>query len=163
MGGKMADFKVIETQEDFDARIKERIDRAEKKTRDEFNGWTSPDGLQKLKEEHAKEIETLNAAHAKEMEKYSGYDDKFKEFTGKIHELETTQLKTRIANEKRLPFDAIEFLTGDDEESISASADKLSKLSAHSRQTGFVRNTEEPVGDSKEQAYRELARKLKGE
>lgn len=158
----MAEFKVIETQEEFNARLKERVERAERLAREEFNGWTSPDDLQKLNEAHAKEIETLNAAHAKEMEKYAGYDDKFKEFTGKIHELETTQMKTRIANEKRLPFDAIEFLTGDDEESISASADKLSKLSVH-RQTGFVRNTEEPVGDSKEQAFRELARKLKGE
>ena len=159
----MAEFKVIESQEDFDARIKERIERAEKKARDEFKEWASPDAVQKLKEEHAKEIESLNAKYAEELQKYEGYDEKFKQYTGRIHELETTQLKTRIANEKRLPFDAIEFLTGDDEESISASADKLSKLSAHSRQTGFVRNTEEPVGDSREQAYRELARKLKGE
>ncbi len=155
----MAEFKVIETQEDFDARIKDRIERAEKKARDEFKEWMSPENIQKLKDDYAKEIESLKSSHAKELEKYSGYDAKFDEFTGKIHDLETRQLKTRIANEKKLPYDAIEFLTGDDEESISASADKLSKLSVH-RQTGFVRNTEEPVGDSKEQAYRELARNL---
>lgn len=37
----MAEFKVINTQEEFDERIKERLERAEKKVREEYKGWTS--------------------------------------------------------------------------------------------------------------------------
>ena len=45
----MAEFKVINTQEEFDERIKERIERAEKKAADAFKGWLSPDEVETLK------------------------------------------------------------------------------------------------------------------
>ena len=164
----MAEFKAINTQEEFDERIKERIDRAEKKTRESYNGWLSPDDLKahdaehaeaikKLNAEHAEAIKKLNESHAEEMKKYAGYDEKFTEQANKIHALETSALKTRIANEKHLPFDAIEFLQGDDEEAITASADKLSKLSAP-QFSGVVRNTETASGN--DSAWREMVRKI---
>ena len=44
----MADFKAITNQEEFDAAIKDRLERAERKIREEYKGWTSPDDLKKL-------------------------------------------------------------------------------------------------------------------
>ncbi len=155
---KMADFKPITTQEEFDERIKERIERAEKKVREEFKGWASPDDLKTMTEKHGNEIAKLNDAHAEELKKYAGYDEKFTTQASRIHELEVGALKTKIANEKKLPWDAVEFLQGDDEKTISESADKLSKLSAHS--TTFTRNTERETGDSKETMWRDLASRL---
>lgn len=154
----MADFKVINTQEEFDERIKERIERAEKKVREEFKGWTSPDDLKTMTEKHGEEITKLNDAHAEELKKYAGYDEKFTAQATRIHELEVGALKTRIANEKKLPWDAVEFLQGDDEKSITESADKLSRLSAHS--ATFTRNTESDNVDSKESMWRNLANSL---
>ena len=154
----MADFKVINTQEEFDERIKERIERAEKKVRDEFKGWASPDDLKVMTEKHGEEITKLNDAHAEELKKYAGYDEKFTQQATRIHELEVGALKTRIANEKKLPWDAVEFLQGDDEKSINESADKLSRLSAHS--TTFTRNTERDNVDGKELMWRDFASKL---
>lgn len=154
----MADFKVINTQEEFDERIRERIERAEKKTRDEFKGWTSPDDLKKITEQHNADIAKLNDTHAEELKKYAGYDEKFAQQATRIHDLETAALKTRIATEKKLPLDAVEFLQGDDEKSINESADKLSRLSAHS--TTFTRNTERDNVDMKETMWRELASKF---
>lgn len=156
----MAEFKVIETQEEFDNRIKERIERAEKKVREEYKGWLSPEDKKALDSAHADELKKLNDAHAEEMKKYEGYDEKFTEQTNKIHSLETSAMKTRIAIEKKLPFDAVEFLTGDDEEAITASADKLLKLSG-SHSVGFTRNTESPLSDSKEQQWRDLSMSLR--
>ena len=155
-------FKIIESQEQFDERIKERIERAEKKTREEFKGWLSPDDLKALNDKHNGEIKALNEQHAKEMEKYAGYDEKFAAQESKIKGLETSAIKSRIAMEKHLPPDALEFLHGDDEETISASAEKLAKLSG----AGFVsytRNTEKTEGDAKTEAFRQLARQIKGE
>ena len=155
----MADFKEITTQEEFDERIKERISRAEKKVRDEYANWLKPDALDALKAEHAQEIEKLNASHAEALKKYEGYDEKFTAQATKIHELETSALKTKIAMAKKLPMDAVEFLQGDDEKSITESADKLSKLSAPTN-VGFTKNTESPADKSSDALYRELAQQF---
>ena len=159
----MAEFKIIETQEEFDARIKERIERAEKKTRDEFKGWLSPDEQKALSEKHTNDLNALNEKHAKEMEKYAGYDEKFNEQAAKIKSLEVSALKARIVNERKLPAEAVEFLTGDNEETISASAEKLAKLSGATSVISYTKNTEKPAGDAKTEAFRQLARQIKGE
>lgn len=155
----MTDFKAITTQEEFDERIKERLERAEKKARESFNGWTSPDDLKSLSAKHSDEIKALKEAHAKEMEKYAGYDEKFNEQATKIHTLEVSALKTRIATEKKLPMGAVEFLQGEDEQSITDSADRLSKLSAGSH-IGFVRSSEQTSESTFNSQLRELARKF---
>lgn len=102
----MADFKVINTQEELDAIIKERVDRAERKireTRDSYKDWLSPADAQKAAEEHQAQIDALNQAHSKELEKYAGYDDKFKELEDKIHGYELNALKAKIARENHFP------------------------------------------------------------
>lgn len=154
----MAEFKVINTQEEFDERIKERIERAEKKAAEAFKGWLSPDDVKALNEAHKGEIEKINAAHSEELKKYAGYDEKFNEQAEKIKSLEMAALKTKIATEKKLPLDAVEFLQGEDEESITANAEKLLKLSG-GYSVGFVRNTETPT-DNTEQQWRDLSRSL---
>lgn len=155
----MAEFKAINTQEELDAVIRDRLERQDKKVREEFKGWTSPENLTSLTEKHAEEIKALKEAHAKELEKYAGYDEKFAAQEQKIHGLEISALKTKIANEKKLPFDAVEFLQGEDAESIAESADKLSKLSG-STTRGFTRDTEEPEGTAKDRQWRELSASL---
>ena len=157
----MADFKIINTQEEFDNAIKDRLSRAEQKIRDEFKGWTSPEDLKKITDQHAADLTKLNDSHAEELKKYAGYDEKFTQQATRIHELEVGALKTRIANEKKLPWDAVEFLQGDDEKAITESADRLSKLAGASHQIGITRNTEDASG-AKDQVWRELASALPG-
>ena len=158
----MADFKVINTQEEFDSAIKDRLERQDKKTREEFKGWMSPDDLKALNEKHQTEIKSLNEAHLKELEKYAGFDERVSAYEAKIKGLEVSALKTRIANEKKLPFDAIEFLQGEDEKSITESAERLVKLSGAQHSQGYVRNTEQAEGDAKDRAYREMLSHLQG-
>lgn len=158
----MAEFKAITTQEEFDTAIKERLERAERKTREEFKGWTSPDDLKKLNESHITELNQLKESHAKEMEKYAGYDEKFSEFTAKIHSLEVNGIKTRIASEKKLPLDAVEFLQGDDEQTIAESAERLMKISGTPQTFAYTRNTESEKADAKDKDLRELLAKLPG-
>ncbi len=159
----MAEFKVINTQEEFDERIKERIERAEKKATekaaDAFKGWASPDDMKALQEKHKGEIEKLNAAHAEELKKYEGYDAKFAEYENEIKGLKTSALKAKIANEMKLPMDAVEFLQGDDEKTISESATKLSKL-ATPHGVGMVRNTEQAASNKKDDAFKKMLAQL---
>ena len=157
----MADFKAITTQDEFDAAIKDRLERAERKIREEYKGWTSPDDLKKLADTHKSEIDSINTAHSKELEKYAGYDEKFSAQEHRIHELEVSGLKTKIASDMKLPLDAVEFLQGEDEKSIQESAEKLSKLS-NTHPSGYVRNTERDTGDAKDKVWRDFASQLPG-
>lgn len=157
----MAEFKTITTQEEFDSAIKDRLDRADKKVREEFRGWMSPDEVKGLRESFQKDLKDLTEAHSKEMEKYAGYDDKFKAQEAEIRSLKIGAMKVRIANEKKLPMEAVDFLQGDSEESISESADRLSRLTGPNGFSGFTRNTEpDKAVDQKERELRELARKF---
>jgi hypothetical protein len=163
----MAEFKVINTQEELDAIIKDRVERAERKireTRESYKDWISPADAQKAAEEHQAQIDALNEAHSKELEKYAGYDEKFKEFEAKIHGYELNALKARIAREKSLPYDAIEFLKGEDEATITESAEKLSKFSQASKATqahGFTRDTEAEEADGVLSAFKRLNPNIK--
>ena len=159
----MADFKVINTQEEFDERIKERIERAEKKAKEEFNGWLSPDAIKEtektLTEKYKGEIESLKKSHAEELKKYEGYDEKFVKQAEEIKTLTVSNLKNKVAMEKKLPLDAIEFLQGEDEASIIESAERLSKLSGNHTQ-GYTRNTEKEEGNQIDRELREVLNKL---
>ncbi len=158
----MAEFKTITTQEEFDAAIKDRIERAEKKTREavaaEFKGWVKPADIEALKETHAAEIKRLADDHTKALEKYAGYDEKFKEFEAKIKGYEIRELKTKAATAYKLPLDAIEFLQGDDEKAINESAERLMNLTGANHGVGMTRNTE-PTADAAG-VWRELANNI---
>ena len=155
----MAEFKSINTQEEFDNAIKDRLNRAENKIRDEYKGWLSPEEQAKAKEQHTADIENLKQAHSKELEKYAGYDAKFAEMENTIHGYEVSNLKLKIAQEKKLPYDAVEFLQGDDEKTISESADRLASLTATQHSYGFTRNTE--TGNDTDSVWRELSQSLR--
>ena len=99
----MAEFTVINTQEEFDERIKERLQREAAK----FEKYTSPEGLEKINAEHKKEIADRDA-------KIKGY--------------ETDSAKTRIARETGLSYEAIDYIQGSDEEAMKKSAEALKAL-----------------------------------
>lgn len=124
----MADFKIIETQEQLDAIVMERIARAKDSARKEFDGWISPDEL-------AKRTEDLNA-------KLSGLNDQIKSLTdakatletqltekdGKIARYENDSVKRKVAREYGLPYEAIEVMQGEDEKAIRKSAELIRNL-----------------------------------
>lgn len=154
----MADFKVINTQEEFDTAIKDRLERQGTKIREEFSGWASPEALKAINDKYAADIQAMTEKHTKELEKYAGYDEKFKEQEAKIHGLEMAALKTKIANNMKLPIEAIEFLQGEDEKSIMESAEKLSKISSATapQSRGFTRDTEQGETDGVLSAFRRI-------
>lgn len=112
------EFKAIETQEDFDAAIKARLDRNTKTVTDEvkksYEGYLSPDEAKKLNDQ----ISTLTASLT---EKETAIAD----LTAKNKQYETASVKARIAHEKGLPYELAERLSGETEQDIEADAEKL--------------------------------------
>jgi hypothetical protein len=114
-------FKPIETQEELNAIIKERLKRERESAEKRFEGWVSP-------EDHAKAIEDANKAFDDYKKVHESDEQTIKDLTAKNKEYETANLKCRIAHEVGLSFEWISRISGDDEQSIRADAESLKKL-----------------------------------
>lgn len=156
----MAEFVKIETQEQFDAAIGERIKREretlEKKYSEKYSGYISPDDFAAKSKEYDEKIGNLNKTLTTANEKISGFDKQIAERDAKIKAYESHSVKTRIAHETGLSYDAVEFIKGDDEESIRKSAQSLKALFGGGNPAPLADNDRTPASTSAA-AYKKLA------
>lgn len=119
------EFKKIETQEEFDKIIKDRLDRNTKSVTAEvekkFAGYISPDDDAKNKAELEKKITELNG-------KISEKDTKITELTEQNTAYATAAAKAKIAREYGIPAELADRLSGANEDEYKADAEKLAKF-----------------------------------
>lgn len=156
------DFKVIETQEQLDGIIQDRLNRAEKQYAKQYDGWTSPEDLQKMQDANNKAIEDLKTAHAKELEKYAEVETQLQEKDALIKAYSVKEVKNNVARELKLPFEAVEFLQGEEEKEIRESAERLSKLSTvnHFKDVAPTKDREGAQEDNYKSALKEALSNL---
>lgn len=108
----MSEFKPINTQEEFDIAIKDRILRERKK----FEGYLSPEQVEELKKasSNSEELEALKNTNAS--------------LEGRIKDFERKELISKVLNDNGLPTSASEFLKGETEEELNNSAVNLKSL-----------------------------------
>lgn len=125
----MADFKVIETQEQFEEAIKARLERDRKTYRKAFEeemrgkGWKSQEEIAELTKELTDKIETLNTAAAETAKAMAAKDEEIAAGAQYRTDLE----KTRIAIAAGLKLDYVDRLRGANAEEWKADAEKLAK------------------------------------
>lgn len=108
----MSEFKVIETQKDLDEIIENRLARLRK----QYEGWKSPEDIEALKNELSNSTELENLRNAKLT------------LEGKVKDFERKELISKVLNDNGLPTSASEFLRGETEEELNASAVNLKSL-----------------------------------
>lgn len=119
------DFKVIETQEDFDNAIKARLERERNKYAEQLTELDNVKGeLATAKTQITELTEGLKSAN----EKIAGYDTQIAEKDKAIKAYESHSVKTRIAAEMGLSLSAIDFIKGENEDEIRKSAEDLKAL-----------------------------------
>lgn len=117
----MGEFKKIETQEEFDAAIKDRLAREKEK-------YADYDALKKENETFKTQIADLEKAK-KDLESEKGtFGSQLEALNSKIKGYETDSAKTRIALEMGLPYEMASRLTGSNEEEIRKDAESLAKF-----------------------------------
>lgn len=122
-------FKVIETQEAFDAAIKERIDRVEAKYKDFDTYKAAAEELAKLKaKDYDGEIQKLKATLDEAQKKIAGHDQTVSELTARAKSAETALMKNRVAAKHHIPAELAERLTGDSEEDLEKDAANFAKF-----------------------------------
>lgn len=132
----MSEFKKIETQEEFDSMVKDRLERQAKKTAEEtekkFAGWISPDEAAKQKAALEKQLADSKADMEKQLAELTGkLGDKeaaYNKLEGEKKALDLVRLKESAAREAGLPFELASRLTGETADDLKADAEALSKI-----------------------------------
>lgn len=149
----MSEFKPINTQEEFDAAIKERLSREKAKYGD-YDQLKSR--VAELEEENVGLKSTIEANNQSK----SDADKQLEEMQNKIAGYETASLRTRIALQHGLPYDLADRLQGTDEESFKADAERLAGYMKRAQPVAPVRETEPQVGDNKTMQMKSMLREL---
>ena len=121
----MSEFKTIETQEQLDAIIGERIKRAEQKAADKYADY---DDVKKQNDDLTKQISDLTEQLKAKEDAITENNSEVDDLKAKIKDYETRSVKTRIAHEVGLPYQLAEKLTGDTEDAIRDDAKKMASF-----------------------------------
>ena len=154
----MSEFKVIETQEQFDAMIKDRIEQAKRVTAEQFSDYEQ---IKEAKEKADQTIQELNDKLAKQKELIDGNDAVVSDLKAKVQKYELDSVKTSIALEKGLPYQMASRLSGTTKDEITADADAMVQLIGSATKQTVPLKTNEPSGDqSKTSAWSQLANSI---
>ena len=146
-------FKAIESQEELDRIIQDRLQRE----RDKYSDY---DMLKQSNQDYEKQIGSLQAQIEESSQTIKSHDEVVAELNSKIAGYETNSLKTKIALKHGLPLDLVDRLAGNDEESINSDAEKLAGFVRQKQSVPPLKNTEPPLGDEKDSAYKNLLKGL---
>lgn len=157
----MAEFTPINTQEEFDARIAERLKSEKEALRANILSHVGDKDaeIEKLK----KDIEGLNGQltdlNGQLTEKTSGLSA----LEEKIKGYERASVKNKVAREAGLPWELADRLTGETEEEIRKDAESLRKL-VGANKTPPLKSTESGGGNDKiAAAWAQVLQQMKGD
>lgn len=121
----MSDFTPIETQEQLDKVIGERIRRAEQKAAEKYADY---EDLKTQNAGYVTQISQLQTQLQAQADKAKESEMSIADLTAKVHQYETASVKTKVALEIGLPYQMASRLTGDDEKAIRADAEAMKQL-----------------------------------
>lgn len=146
-------FKAIETQEELDRIIQDRLSREREK-------YSDYEELKKANLEYEKQIGSLQATIDDTNQKLKTYDEEVAELNAQITGYETNSLKTKIALQHGLPIDLVDRISGTDEESIKADAQKFAEFIKPKPPTPPLKDTEPNIGGGENDMYKNLVKGL---
>lgn len=160
----MSEFKIIETQEQLDSIIADRLARGRESVRKEYEGFISPEDFEVKTKELAQQIETANATIGELTEKNNSLAGDIESLNkdiadrdSKISKYEADSVKNRIANEYGIPFEFADRLAGSTPEEIKADAEKMASYFAKGAPISTPKAAPEPSeGDGVLSAFKKL-------
>lgn len=153
-------FKQIETQEELDQIITDRLNRQKASYEEKLTDY---DKIKQRNEELETENNKLQTSSAELAEKAKGYDQNIADLNAKIAGYETASMRNKVALAHGLPIDLADRLQGDDEESLTKDAERLAGFIKKSDPPAPLRDPEPPAENNKSVAYKKLAESLSTE
>ena len=156
----MAEDKVF-TQDEVNQLVGKARLEGKEIGRKEFEGWISPDEMDKQSKDLKTRADDLsNQLEALRAEKET-LQTQLNEKDGRIAKYEINSVKMEIARQAGLPYDAIGFLQGDDEEAIKKSAESLKNLVGTNKVPPLANPETPPEEDGVVAAFRKLNPNIK--
>lgn len=156
----MSEFKPIETQEQFDAMIKNRLEQAERSFLEKYG---NSEELKTQLGDKDGQIAELTKKLEEATKTIDGHKAEMEGLNAKVLQYETDSVKTRIAHEEGLPYEMASRLAGDNEEAIRADAKSLAKMMKKNAPTPPSFNPEPEPKDAKAAAWTALSNQLRKE
>ena len=156
-------FTPIETQEALDAIIGERVKRAKDSVRKEFEGFLSPEQVDKQTADLTTQLSGLKSQIETLTEEKGTLEAQIKEKDGELAKHAIAAVKANVAREAGLSFEAVEFLQGEDEEAIKKSAEALKGLVGAAKAPLFNPEPSGSGGDPKEAALKQMLNEMRGD
>lgn len=151
------EFKPINTQEELNAILKERLARQKESIEKNFADYEQ---LKKKVGDLESANQKLSQSATESASKLTEYEKQIAEKDLKIKGYEANSVKNRIALEVGLPFEMASRLKGETEEEIRKDAELLFKAIGASKPVAPLANPEVPT-DGKNQAYQNMLANLK--
>lgn len=152
----MSENNLPKTQEELDQIIEARLARQKETIEAKFADYDE------LKAQIAT-LEADNTAFQATIEESKSWEQEKAGYEKQISDYKTAQLKQSIALKAGLPLDLADRLTGDDEESLKADAERLSGFIKPKTPTPPLKNVEPDLGEGKDGAYKTLIQNLNTE
>lgn len=150
-------FKTIETQEELDNIIKERLARQKQTYEEQLKGY---DQLKTQYEELQKEAAGFKSALDEATQKASTSEQSIADLQSKVTSYEQAQLRTKIALQQGLPFELADRLAGTNEDELTADAERLAGFLTSKEPTAPLKSVEEPGITGENAAYRAMLQNL---
>ena len=129
--GKTMEFTpiTINSQEEYDNLVKERIDRAKKSEREKFAGY---DDFKAKAEKYDADIKARDEKYNTDIkakdDELTAKDNTIAELNAKIKTYESDSVKAKVLKEFGLSQDLSKWITGDDEEAMRTNAQELQQI-----------------------------------
>ena len=149
-------FEAITTQEDFEAKLKARLEQKERSVRTQLEEENKA-AIEKLKKEYEKKLNTASA----QINELTGKVKEQNDYEQTINNFKLRELKTKVALSQGLPYSLVDRIQGEDEESITNDVKTLAEY--------FTANTSvktpplkdvEPEKTGEDSAYMALVKDL---
>lgn len=153
----MSEFKVIETQEQLDEVLKDRLERKEDTIRKEYEGFLSPEDVRKKYEGYLSPEDVT--------EKYKDYlsPEEAAKKDGVIQGYERQSQRVKVAMAAGIPYELAGKLSGDTEEDMKKDAEVLAKFLKKGKQYPDFTTDPDDKGNHRRNAMKKMLSDLKGE
>ncbi|MDT2593654.1 DUF4355 domain-containing protein [Lactococcus petauri] len=152
----MSENNLPKTQEELNQIIETRLARQKETIEANFADYDE------LKTKIAA-LEADNSAYQATIEESKSWEQEKADYEKQISGYKTTQLKQSIAIKAGLPLDLADRLSGEDEESLKADAERFSGFIKPSTPPAPPKQSEPPLGEGKDGAYKSLIQNLNTE
>ena len=153
----MSEFTVIETQEQLDKVIGDRIRRAEAKAAEKYADYET---LKTQNADYVTQISQLQEQLQKQTETINGNQSIVDDLKAQLQNYESSSLKTKVALEMGLPYQMASRLSGSNEDEIRADAEMMAKLIGQQKPVAPIGSSEPVVTNPKDAAWTKLASEL---